>query len=104
MEEANVVRIFTLVFSPGWWHPPAGLSLDCLRHEESPHQPLVVGEGSLGVVGDGRYTGTGVFPEACWDGPGHCLPFEHLAVQAPGVDQHRGHVVSVRGRKKKRII
>ena len=74
MEEANVVRIFTLVFSPGWWHPPAGLSLDCLRHEESPHQPLVVGKGSLGVVGDGRYTGTGVFPKHVGMGPATVSP------------------------------
>ena len=91
----NVLRII-----PWFFHQVGGIfRLDRLRHEESPHQPLVVGKGSLGVVGDGRYTGTGVFPEACWDGPGHCLPFEHLAVQAPGVDQHRGHVVPVRGEK-----
>ena len=50
-------------FLPWFFHQVGGIfRLDCLRHEKGSHQPLVVGEGSLGVVGDGCYAGAGVFP------------------------------------------
>ena len=70
MEEVNVLKIL-----PWFFHQVGGIfRLDRLRHEESPHQPLVVSEGSLGVVGDGRYAGSGVFPKHVGMGPATVSP------------------------------
>ena len=94
---SECVKNYTLVFSPGWWHLPAGsspawrkpspasgsrrrLTRSCWRWPLCWHRGLL---------------------EACSDGPGHCLPFKHLAVQAPGVDQHCGQVVPVKEERRK---
>ena len=71
------------------------LGLDDFWHEEHPHQSLVVCEGPLRVLGDGSEAGGGVLSEEGGDGAGHGLSLEHLTVQAPGLDQHGGDVVTV---------
>ena len=66
---------------------------------QSPHQPLVNGEGPLGDGGDGCQACGVVLAVQGGDGVGHLLTLEHLALQAPVLQRQSRDFVTEEKRK-----